>query len=247
MNDRSILNERSVRASPLRFAMCRRHHDGRQGRIGRGLASACGAARPMVWVAPRPFIRIARIMAADRRLALTAALALAGLLGSTAPVVSQRSGTNWEQTGIAPDIEAGRESVLAVASGTDGVALAKRLGADAARRARGVPERDPPRTPRPSRRATRRLRRRARPRAPRSAESFPRGRIARGACVAPLLANATVESWPNKFPGTDESYRRVNPEPDFGRLVAAAVRMWLDTSPMGYPGDAVDRLAGLCW
>lgn len=62
--------------------------------------------------------------------------------------------------------------------------------------------------------------------------------------VRPILSNVTAESWLNKFPGTDELYRRVNPEPNFDRLVAAVVPMWLDTGPTGYPGDAVDRIEG---
>ena len=62
--------------------------------------------------------------------------------------------------------------------------------------------------------------------------------------MRPILMNVTAERWLNRFPGTDELYRRMNPEPDFDRLVAAVVRMWLDTSPTGYPGDAIDRLAG---
>jgi pimeloyl-ACP methyl ester carboxylesterase len=62
--------------------------------------------------------------------------------------------------------------------------------------------------------------------------------------VRPVLSRVTAESWLNRFPGTDELYRRLNPEPDFGRLVTAVVQMWLDTSPKGYPGDAIDRLTG---
>jgi pimeloyl-ACP methyl ester carboxylesterase len=62
--------------------------------------------------------------------------------------------------------------------------------------------------------------------------------------VRPILMNVTAERWLGRFPGTDELYRRVNPEPDFDRLVAAVVRMWLDMSATGYPGDAIDRLAG---
>lgn len=62
--------------------------------------------------------------------------------------------------------------------------------------------------------------------------------------VRPILMNVTAERWLRRFPGSDELYRRVNPEPDFDRLVTAAVQMWLDTSPTGYPGDAIDRIKG---
>lgn len=62
--------------------------------------------------------------------------------------------------------------------------------------------------------------------------------------VRPILMNVTAARWLSRFPETDELYRRVNPEPDFDRLVAAVVRMWLDASPTGYPGDAIDQLVG---
>lgn len=62
--------------------------------------------------------------------------------------------------------------------------------------------------------------------------------------VRPILANVTAEGWLRRFPGSDQLYRRVNPEPDFDRLVAAIVQMWLDTSRTGYPGASIDRISG---
>jgi len=61
--------------------------------------------------------------------------------------------------------------------------------------------------------------------------------------VRDILSKVTSDSWRKKFPGTYESYQRLNPQPDFDRLVQAAVTMWLDSSPSGYPGKAVDDIS----
>lgn len=60
----------------------------------------------------------------------------------------------------------------------------------------------------------------------------------------PILANVTAQSWLERFPGADASYRRINPQPDFEKLVDSVVEMWLDTGPTGYPGSAVEQLDG---
>jgi pimeloyl-ACP methyl ester carboxylesterase len=62
--------------------------------------------------------------------------------------------------------------------------------------------------------------------------------------VRAIFAAVTGESWRNKFPATYDLYQRLNPEPDFDRLVAAAVHMWMDTSASGYPAETVDRIRG---
>lgn len=57
-----------------------------------------------------------------------------------------------------------------------------------------------------------------------------------------FLEEVTAESWKAKFPETVETYERLNPEPDFARLVFAVVPGWLDEGPSGHPGDAVARI-----
>lgn len=57
--------------------------------------------------------------------------------------------------------------------------------------------------------------------------------------VRERFARVTAESWRQRFPTSVETYERLNPEPDFERLVDATVRMWLDTSATGYPGETV--------
>ncbi|MDM0108805.1 hypothetical protein QTH97_27950 [Variovorax sp. J22R24] len=39
-----------------------------------------------------------------------------------------------------------------------------------------------------------------------------------------------------------ETYERLNPEPDFPRLVSAVVPGWLDEGPSGHPGGTVSRI-----
>lgn len=50
-----------------------------------------------------------------------------------------------------------------------------------------------------------------------------------------IYAEITGESWRNKFPDGYERYQKLNPAPDFDALTSAAVKMWLDDSPTGYP------------
>lgn len=62
--------------------------------------------------------------------------------------------------------------------------------------------------------------------------------------VREIYARVTGESWRKKFPDTYDLYQQLNPEPDFARLITASVKMWLDDTATGYPGDTVDRLSG---
>jgi pimeloyl-ACP methyl ester carboxylesterase len=59
----------------------------------------------------------------------------------------------------------------------------------------------------------------------------------------PLLEKVTADSWRGKFPESWKTYERLNPAPDFDRLVPAVVSGWLDEGPTGHPGDAVERIA----
>jgi len=61
--------------------------------------------------------------------------------------------------------------------------------------------------------------------------------------VRELYLKVTGDSWRKKFPATFESYRKLNPEPDFDALARALVGMWLDPNTSGYPGDAVKNIA----
>jgi len=58
-----------------------------------------------------------------------------------------------------------------------------------------------------------------------------------------ILRRVTAESWRKKFPDTYEKYCKLNPEPDFDRLVRSIVRMWLDSDSSGYPNEAVKNIA----
>ena len=58
-----------------------------------------------------------------------------------------------------------------------------------------------------------------------------------------ILKRVTAESWRKKFPDTYEKYYKLNPEPDFDRLVPSIVRMWLDSDSSGYPNETVKNIA----
>jgi pimeloyl-ACP methyl ester carboxylesterase len=57
-----------------------------------------------------------------------------------------------------------------------------------------------------------------------------------------FYSRVTAESWKHKFPASYSAYERLNPEPDFHRLVSALVPMWSDTTDSGYPAERVDRI-----
>lgn len=61
--------------------------------------------------------------------------------------------------------------------------------------------------------------------------------------LRPVYEGITGDRWRAKFPASYEAYQRHNPEPDFDRLVAAVVRMWIDTGSSGYPAEEVSRIA----
>ncbi len=54
----------------------------------------------------------------------------------------------------------------------------------------------------------------------------------------------TAESCRRMLPREYEAYQRLNPEPDFARLVSAIRRLWLGDGATGYPGESVRRIAG---
>src|SRR5215475_14163866 len=57
-----------------------------------------------------------------------------------------------------------------------------------------------------------------------------------------ILGRVTAESWRRRFPDNYDKYCKLNPEPDFDRLVPAVVGMWLDSGSSGYPNEAVKNI-----
>nr|WP_199064835.1 alpha/beta hydrolase [Chromobacterium sp. ASV5] len=53
------------------------------------------------------------------------------------------------------------------------------------------------------------------------------------------LAGVNAAVWESRLPAAVAHYRTVNPQPDFERLAQAVVRLWLDRSEDGYPGERV--------
>jgi pimeloyl-ACP methyl ester carboxylesterase len=61
--------------------------------------------------------------------------------------------------------------------------------------------------------------------------------------VRDVYSKVTGESWRKRFPATYDDYQKLNPQPNFDLLVQAVVKMWLDSSPPGYPGNAVSNIS----
>jgi pimeloyl-ACP methyl ester carboxylesterase len=57
-----------------------------------------------------------------------------------------------------------------------------------------------------------------------------------------ILTRITPESWKEKFPWMYDSYQKLNPKPDFDKLMSAVINMWLDTGPTGHPNEHVDNI-----
>jgi len=60
----------------------------------------------------------------------------------------------------------------------------------------------------------------------------------------PLMAGITAERWRTMFPDSYNAYQRLNPEPDFAMLTEAILKLWLDTSEQGYPGEDIWNIPG---
>ena len=58
----------------------------------------------------------------------------------------------------------------------------------------------------------------------------------------PMLGGMTGETWGSMFPESVEYYAKINPQPDFDRLVKNVVRLWTDLSADGYPGEGVCQI-----
>ena len=57
-----------------------------------------------------------------------------------------------------------------------------------------------------------------------------------------MYLKITGESWRKKFPATYVAYQKLNPEPNFDSIADFLVKMWLDSSPSGYPNEAVKNI-----
>lgn len=62
----------------------------------------------------------------------------------------------------------------------------------------------------------------------------------------PFLANMTGPKWRAKFPAPTAYYERVNPAPDFDRLVEQAVKLWTSGKGSQYPDKAVKQIKTPC-
>ncbi|MBS0630283.1 MAG: alpha/beta fold hydrolase [Verrucomicrobia bacterium] len=60
--------------------------------------------------------------------------------------------------------------------------------------------------------------------------------------AAAIFRKTTASGWQEKFPATYEIYQRLNPTPDFGRLVPAVVAMWLNSNPSNYPLEQLSAI-----
>lgn len=60
--------------------------------------------------------------------------------------------------------------------------------------------------------------------------------------VKDIYESITAQGWLDKFPQAEQSYRAINPQPDFTRLVNEVRAMWLDVSSNGYPNEAIAQI-----
>ena len=58
-----------------------------------------------------------------------------------------------------------------------------------------------------------------------------------------IFGALTLARWREKFPESIRRYEAENPEPDFPRLFAATLAMWMDDGPDSYPGTTVRTIS----
>lgn len=56
--------------------------------------------------------------------------------------------------------------------------------------------------------------------------------------------NITADSWKAKFPESFDSYQRLNPGPDFEKLIKSMIALWLDQTAKGFPNENVSKING---
>lgn len=57
-----------------------------------------------------------------------------------------------------------------------------------------------------------------------------------------IFLNITADSWKGKFPESFDSYQRLNPEPDFEKLIKSMIALWLDQTATGFPNENVSKI-----
>lgn len=57
-----------------------------------------------------------------------------------------------------------------------------------------------------------------------------------------IFLNITADSWKEKFPESFDSYQRLNPEPDFEKLIKSMIGLWLDKTTTGFPNENVSKI-----
>jgi pimeloyl-ACP methyl ester carboxylesterase len=60
--------------------------------------------------------------------------------------------------------------------------------------------------------------------------------------IKEVFLKITSESWRKKFPGTYDTYQKLNPTPDFDFFTQSIIKMWLDSTSSGYPNEAVKNI-----
>jgi valacyclovir hydrolase len=68
------------------------------------------------------------------------------------------------------------------------------------------------------------------------------GELPPGDPARATLAQVSADGWREKFPESYQRYQSLNPQPEFDRLTAAVVELWLDTSASGYPGALIEQV-----
>lgn len=57
-----------------------------------------------------------------------------------------------------------------------------------------------------------------------------------------IFLNITADRWKEKFPESFNSYQRLNPEPDFEKLIKSMIALWLDRRATGFPNENVSKI-----
>ncbi|MCW2260027.1 MULTISPECIES: alpha/beta fold hydrolase [Sphingobacterium] len=57
-----------------------------------------------------------------------------------------------------------------------------------------------------------------------------------------IFLNVTAAGWKEKFPDSFNLYQKLNPEPDFEKLIKSVVALWLDKTETGFPNERVSEI-----
>jgi len=67
-------------------------------------------------------------------------------------------------------------------------------------------------------------------------------RLEEGDPSIPMLKGLTSQMWLEMFPDSLARYKKINPEPDFDKLLEKVVSLWTDMGEDNYPKDAVKEI-----